>query len=115
MIKKDWTVPSSAALATVHVVSQAQLDFSGSNTLTATVSSFVDADAYNAGRTALFVQSVPIDGLPASGEDVLAYVEARLTEAAPEGVVSQYTFRYALAGGEVIQESPSPAEPAATS
>lgn len=107
MIKKDWTVPSSGALSTVHVVSQASLDFSGSNTLTATVSSFVDADAYNAGRYALFVQSVPIEGLPASGEDVLAYAEARLTEAAPEGVVSQYTNRYALAGGEIVASAAS--------
>lgn len=98
----------------MHVVTQAQLDFSGSDTVTATVSSFVDADAYNAKLYPVFTQSVPIEGLPPSGQDIISYVEAHLVEAAPEGEVTPYGNRRVFAGGQIVSSAPSEAEPVTT-
>ncbi|SAK97856.1 hypothetical protein AWB79_07527 [Caballeronia hypogeia] len=102
MIKKDWIVPSTGALATVHVVAQVQLDYSGSNTLTASVSSFVDEAAYAANKFAMFVQQIPIDGLPADGENPQDYAYARLVEAVPDGEVTPYANRRVFALGEIV-------------
>lgn len=107
MIRLNFTVPSSGALSTVHVVSQAQLDFSGSEMLTATVSSFVDENAYSASLYPLFTQSVSIEGLPESGQDILSYVEAKLVEAAPEGEVTPYANRRVFAGGQIVTATPT--------
>lgn len=89
-------------MAAVHVVTQVQVDYAGSNLTTATVSSFLSDEAYAAGKWALYTQAIPIEGLPASGQDLREYAEARLTGAMPDGSVTAYANRYVFAGGEIV-------------
>jgi len=104
MILMDYTTPNTGATATVHVVTTVQIDYSGSNLTTATVSSFLDADAQAAGKWPLYTQTIPLEGRPADGQDARDYAEALLVQAAPDGETSVYANRYAFAGGELIQE-----------
>lgn len=113
MIKKDFVTPNTGATATVHVVTTVQIDYSGSNLTTATVSSFLDADAQTAGKWPLYTQSIPLEGRPADGQDARDYAEALLVQAAADGATSVYANRYAFAGGELIQD-PTAAQTVAT-
>ncbi|BAO86012.1 hypothetical protein [Caballeronia cordobensis] len=102
MIKKDFVTPSTGAVAAVHVVTQVQIDYAGSNLTTATVSSFLSDEAYAAGKWALYTQAIPIEGLPAAAQDPRNYAEDKLVEAMPDGQVTAYANRYAFAGGEIV-------------
>lgn len=114
MILMSYATPNTGAIATAHIVTQVGIDFSG-QMLTATVSSFLDADAYAAGKWPMYTQTVPIEGLPVSGQDIQAYAEARLIEAAPADAVSPYGNRYVFAGGEIAANAtPSTTDTAAT-
>ncbi len=103
----NYTAPNSGASATAHVVTQVGIDFSGSNMLTATVSSFVDQDAYAAGKWPVWTQTIPIEGLPAAGQDIQAYAETRLIEAPPADAESPYGNRYVFANGTIAANTAS--------
>jgi len=102
MIKLDYVVPATGATSTVHVVSQVQLDYSGSDTLTASVCSFADEAAYASNKFPMFTQQVPIEGLPPDGEHPQAYAYARLVEPAPDGEVTPYANRRVFANGALV-------------
>ena len=102
-IAANYETPSTGALATYHVVQQITLDFVSSIT-NSTVASFLSKDAKEAGRFPMYTQQIPVDGLPAAGQDPLTYAEARIVEPMPGGtIVAPYANRYAFAGGEVVE------------
>jgi hypothetical protein len=102
LIKKDYKTPNTGALATIHVVSQVQLDYSGSEILLATVSSFPDEEAYQANKFSMFVQQVTIEGLPPDNINPQAYAYTRLVEPVPDGEVTPYANRRVFSGGELV-------------
>jgi len=102
-IKLNYTTPNTGAPATYHVVQQIMLDFVSSIT-NATVASFLSKEARDAGKSPMYAQQVPVDNLPAAGQDPLEYVEGRLIEPLPDGtVVAPYANRYSFAGGEIVE------------
>lgn len=103
----DYVVPATGAVATVHVVAQLQIDYAGSNTLTASVCSFVDEAAYAANKYAMFTQSIPVEGLPPDGENPQAYAYARLVEPVPDGEVTPYANRRVFSGGALVDAEPT--------
>ena len=112
MITKDYVTPSTGATATVHVVNQVSLDYTGNTTTYVTVASYVSADAHAAGKLPVFTQQIQLEGLPASGQDARDYAEARLVEPVP--ATGPYAVnRYVFSGG--VLDSAAPATETTTS
>ncbi|WP_438396501.1 hypothetical protein [Caballeronia sp. DA-9] len=102
-IAANYETPSTGASATYHVVQQITLDFVSSIT-NSTVASFLSKEAKDAGKFPMYTQQIPVEGLPAAGQDPLTYAEGRIVEPMPDGtVVAPYANRYAFAGGEIVE------------
>ncbi|MEM5325160.1 hypothetical protein VSR34_00930 [Paraburkholderia sp. JHI2823] len=103
-LQQDYVTPSTGAVASYHVVQQVSLDYV-SNLVGATVASFLSKDAKDAGRFAMYTQQIQLHGIPAPGENTLAYVEAQLAEAEPTdgSVVPGFPNRYAFAGATIVE------------
>jgi hypothetical protein len=101
-LKLDYTVPSTGAVAGYHRVPQVSIDKDASLT-TATVTSYVSKDAYDAGKFALYTQSIQLPGVPTPTADPFTTVEARLIEATPtDGTASTLPGRYSFAGATLV-------------
>lgn len=101
-IKFDYTTPATGAVASYHRVPQVSIDKDASVT-TATVTSYVSKDAYDAGKFAMYTQIIQIPGVPTPTADPFPTVEALLVEAAPtDGTASTLPGRYTFAGATLV-------------
>lgn len=106
-LKKDVLIAACGAPASIHRIDAITLNKQG-NTTVATVSSFYNTAALSQGLQPLAQISMPLEGLPAKGQDAWEFAEAALTEAAPEGtnvdaVIQQYSVdRHVFAGAEIL-------------
>jgi hypothetical protein len=108
-IAKEITLDTTGGVAAYHYVASANID-RVSKFVTASVVSYVSAETYKAGKQPVsYAQQVTIQGLPADGQDLFAFVEAELIKAAPETdtaslIIAPYQMnRYMLAGGEIVE------------
>jgi len=102
-VASNYTTPNTAAVATYHVVQQITLDFVSSIT-NSTVASYLSKESRDAGKFPMYSQQIPVDGLPAAGQDPRAYAEGKIVEAMPDGtVVVPYANRFAFAGGTIVE------------
>lgn len=98
----NYVAPSTGATAAYHVVQQNALDYV-SNLTTATVASYLDKAAKDAGKFPMYSQQIQLAGLPAAGVDALSFAESALCEAAPtDGSTPPYANRYAFAGAGIV-------------
>lgn len=101
-IQLQYVTPASGALASYHVVQTVQIDYVGSNTITQ-VASYVDANAYKAGKVPVYIQSISLGGIPDTTQDPLVTVQSMLTQAAPtDGPAASAPNRYTFAGGTLV-------------
>jgi hypothetical protein len=102
-IAVNYVTPNTGAAATYHVVKVVTLDRDSTIT-NSTVASYLSKDAKDAGKFPMYTQQIPVDGLPATGQDVWAYAEGRIVEPMPDGfTVVPYANRYAFAGGTIVE------------
>ncbi|PQV50959.1 hypothetical protein [Paraburkholderia sp. BL21I4N1] len=98
----NYVTPSTGASAGYHVVQQVALDYVSGLT-NATVASYLDSAAKDAGRFAMYTQQIHISELPGAGVDAREFAESSLVAAAPtDGSASSYPNRYVFAGAEIV-------------
>ncbi|WP_321866770.1 hypothetical protein [Paraburkholderia tropica] len=102
-IQFSYTTPASGAVAEYHIVDRLSLIRSSKQTI-AEVMSYVSANTFAAGKTAVYTQQITIDGLPDDGADAFAFSESSLIAASPTDAVAG-TNRYVFAGGALVDES----------
>lgn len=100
-LEKDYTTPSTGAVASYHVVQQVSLD-NVSKTTNATVSSYLSKDAVDAGKFAMYTQQIMLTGLPADGQNAFDYAEAQLVAAQPADTGTPSVNRYVFAGAMIV-------------
>lgn len=101
-LQLNYVTPSTGATAAYHVVQQISLDYVSKLT-NATVASYLDKAAKDAGKFPMYSQQIMLSGFPASGGDALSFAESALCEAAPtDGTAPPYANRYAFAGAEIV-------------
>jgi hypothetical protein len=101
-LKLSYVTPNTGAPASYHVVQQVGLDYV-STLMSATVASYLDSDAKDAGKFPMYTQQIQIVGLPESGVDAKSFAESALAAPVPQddGGLSN-TNRYAFAGAEIV-------------
>lgn len=99
-LQKDYVTPSTGATAGYHVVQQVMLD-SMSTITSATVASYLSADAKGAGKWPLYQQQIAIDGLPGKGVDAFDFAEQSLVEN-PADDAPSVGNRYVFAGAPIV-------------
>lgn len=101
-LQLNYVTPSTGATASYHVVQQVALDYV--STLTnATVASYLDSAAKDAGKFPMYTQQIQINGLPDSGVDARTFAESSLVDAAPaDGTASTYSSRYVFSGAAIV-------------
>jgi hypothetical protein len=91
----NYVTPSTGAVATYHEVSDINLNGSLKKT-TATVSSYLDKASKDAGKFAMYLQQIVMDGLPVA--EPFAAAESQVIAAVPAGVTPDGSNRYVFAG-----------------
>jgi len=99
-IQIEYTTPGSGAVASYHVVSSIQLDLANTRTV-AQVVSYVSSDTYAAGKQPVFQQPIDFPVLPATGDDVLTFVEGKIIAPAAD-TLSTTPARQYFAGGTIV-------------
>lgn len=99
----NFVTPSTGATAGYHVVQQVGLDYVSSLT-NATVASYLDKDAKEAGKFPMYTQQIQLDALPDAGADARAFAESSLAAAAPvDGAAASNLNRYVFSGAEIVE------------
>lgn len=100
--QSNYVTPSTGAMASYHVVQYVGLDYFSSTT-NATVSSYLDKDAKEAGKFPMYTQQIQMAGLPEAGIDARVFAESSLAAVAPtDGSASANPNRYVFAGAEIL-------------
>ncbi|MCY0385669.1 hypothetical protein OVY01_00115 [Robbsia sp. Bb-Pol-6] len=99
-IKIDYTTPASGATTGYHVVQQVSLDYANGRS-SAQLASYVSDETYAAGKQPVFQQPIEFPVLPASGDDVLTFVEGKIIAPATD-TLSPTPARQAFAGGTIV-------------
>ncbi|UKD15467.1 hypothetical protein L3V59_21195 [Burkholderia aenigmatica] len=108
-LKKSIVVEQTGAPALIHRVDNVTINYLASTT-SAQISSFYDDEAKKVNRAPLASVSLSVEGIPKSGKDAKAFVEAALAAPVPEGenaeaLLRQYgTNRYAFAGADIVAD-----------
>jgi hypothetical protein len=101
-LKLSYVTPNTGAPASYHVVQQVGLDYVSSLT-SATVASYLDGDAKDAGKFPMYTQQIQIAGLPDAGADAKAFAESSLAGPVPQdGTGLSNPNRYVFAGAEIV-------------
>ncbi|KVC46416.1 hypothetical protein WS58_10880 [Burkholderia pseudomultivorans] len=108
-LKKTITVEQTGAPASIHRIDSVTISYAANST-SVQMSSYYDEAAKKSNRAPLANSMLSVEGVPKSGKDPKAFVEAALVAAVPEGeeadeMLRQYgTNRYAFAGAEIIAD-----------
>ncbi|POR46752.1 hypothetical protein B0G62_12268 [Paraburkholderia eburnea] len=106
-LKKEILIAAVGAPATIHRVDSVTINKLG-NTTVANISSFYSTSALSQGLQPLAQISMPLEGLPAKGQDAWEFAEAALAAAAPDGetveavIGQQGVDRYIFASAEIL-------------
>lgn len=95
-----YTTPATGASSDYHVIQQIVLDYI-SSIMTATVSSYVSKDTFDAGKSPAYTQQIQIQAIPPATTDAKSFAESSLIELPPSGSPPQYANRYAFAGATI--------------
>lgn len=91
MLKKQLVVASIGVPAGVHKLTSISVNLEAKNT-TVAISSFYNEDAVTDNLASLATSSVTLDGIPATGQDIVDFAQGALIKAAPDGTTVNETI-----------------------
>lgn len=97
----DYATPGTGAVAGYHVTQQVTIDYLKNQT-TPCIASYLSQAAYAAGKFPMQTQNIAMAGLPAAGQDALAFAESQLILAVPTPAPALNSNRYIFAGAAIV-------------